>query len=55
MFGRRNECREFWLVYVVYRLWKVKELSNFLERNEEMKRRLLIELVEFMIFKFSDG
>lgn len=55
MLGRRNECRESWLVQVVHRLWKAKEPSNSPERNEEMKRRLLIELVEFMTPKSSDG
>lgn len=55
MLGRRNECRESWLVEVVHRLWKAKEPSNSPERNEEMKRRLLIELVEFMTPKSSDG
>ncbi|XP_062574354.1 peptide-N(4)-(N-acetyl-beta-glucosaminyl)asparagine amidase-like [Saccostrea cucullata] len=55
MLNRRNECRESWLVQVIHRLWKAREPSNSPQRNEEMKKRLLTELVEFMTPKSSAG
>ncbi|XP_061174009.1 peptide-N(4)-(N-acetyl-beta-glucosaminyl)asparagine amidase-like [Saccostrea echinata] len=55
MLSRRNECRESWLVQVIHRLWKAREPRNSPQRNEEMKKRLLTELVEFMTPKSSAG
>ena len=55
MLSRRNECRESWLVQVIHRLWKAREPRNSPERNDEMKKRLLTELVEFMTPKSGEG
>ncbi|KAJ8304846.1 hypothetical protein KUTeg_018429 [Tegillarca granosa] len=55
MLARRTECRESWLVHVIHQLWKAKQASSTPARREEMTRRLVIELVEFMSPKSAEG
>ena len=55
LLARRNECREAWLVSLVHGIFKRKLQAMADPRRQEMLRRLVVELVEFVTIKKVGG
>ncbi|KAL5004691.1 hypothetical protein ScPMuIL_018147 [Solemya velum] len=53
--GRRNKCRESWLVDTIFQMNSEKQLALSASRKQVLLQRLIVELVEFVTPKTGDN